>query len=117
MQESQSDRLLPRRHCIPIMVWHCLYRRNSLIIEQLRNFGGRREMPPFPFMAIKHFLQFADFTLDEFEYVIERARLIKRKFKNYEPHHTLLDRTLVMVFEKNSTRTRLSFEAGMHQLG
>src|SRR3569832_2438565 len=68
-------------------------------------------------MAIKHFLQFSDFTLGEFEYVIERARLIKRKFKNYEPHHTLLDRTLVMVFEKNSTRTRLSFEAGMHQLG
>lgn len=68
-------------------------------------------------MAIKHFLQFSDFTLDEFEYVIERSRIIKRKFKNYETHHPLLDRTLVMVFEKNSTRTRLSFEAGMHQLG
>jgi ornithine carbamoyltransferase len=68
-------------------------------------------------MAIKHFLQFSDFTLGEFEYLIERARIIKRKFKNYEPHHTLNDRTLVMVFEKNSTRTRLSFEAGMHQLG
>jgi ornithine carbamoyltransferase len=68
-------------------------------------------------MAIKHFLQFSDFTLDEFEYVIDRARIIKRKFKNYEPYHPLLDRTLVMVFEKNSTRTRLSFEAGMHQLG
>ncbi|MEN3363526.1 MAG: ornithine carbamoyltransferase [Burkholderiales bacterium] len=68
-------------------------------------------------MAIKHFLQFSDFTLDEFEYVIERASIIKRKFKNYEPYHPLLDRTLVMVFEKNSTRTRLSFEAGMHQLG
>ncbi|CAN5469027.1 ornithine carbamoyltransferase [soil metagenome] len=68
-------------------------------------------------MAIKHFLQISDFTLDEFEYVIQRSHLIKRKFKNYEPHHPLLDRTLVMVFEKNSTRTRLSFEAGMHQLG
>jgi ornithine carbamoyltransferase len=68
-------------------------------------------------MAIKHFLQFSDFTLAEFEYVIERARLIKHKFKNYEPHYPLLDRTLVMIFEKNSTRTRLSFEAGMHQLG
>ncbi len=68
-------------------------------------------------MPIKHFLQFSDFTLDEFEYVIERTHLIKRKFKAYEPHHPLIDRTLVMVFEKNSTRTRLSFEAGMHQLG
>ena len=68
-------------------------------------------------MTIKHYLQFSDFTLDEYAYVIERTRIIKRKFKNYEPHHPLLDRTLVMVFEKNSTRTRLSFEAGMHQLG
>ncbi len=68
-------------------------------------------------MAIKHFLQFSDLTLDEFEYVIERSRIIKHKFKNYEPYHPLQDRTLVMVFEKNSTRTRLSFEAGMHQLG
>jgi ornithine carbamoyltransferase len=74
-------------------------------------------LPPFSIMAIKHFLQFSDLTLDEFEYVIERTRIIKRKFKNYEPHHPLVDRTLVMVFEKNSTRTRLSFEAGMHQLG
>ena len=68
-------------------------------------------------MAIKHYMEFSDFSLDEYEYVMERSRLIKRKFKNYEPHYTLLDRTLVMVFEKNSTRTRLSFEAGMHQLG
>ena len=66
---------------------------------------------------IKHFLQFSDFSLAEFEYIIERAKIIKRKFKNYEIYHPLIDRTLVMVFEKNSTRTRLSFEAGMHQLG
>ncbi len=66
---------------------------------------------------IKHFLQFSDFSLEEFEYVIERAKLIKRKFKAYEVYHPLVDRTLVMVFEKSSTRTRLSFEAGMHQLG
>ncbi|MEB0138411.1 MULTISPECIES: ornithine carbamoyltransferase [unclassified Undibacterium] len=68
-------------------------------------------------MAIKHFLQFSDFTLTEFDYVMQRARIIKQRFKAYQPYHPLLDRTLVMVFEKNSTRTRLSFEAGMHQLG
>ncbi len=68
-------------------------------------------------MAIKHFLQLTDFRLDEFEYVIERAHAIKRMFKNYETYHPLVDRTLVMVFEKSSTRTRLSFEAGMQQLG
>ncbi|NML62177.1 ornithine carbamoyltransferase [Massilia sp. RP-1-19] len=70
-----------------------------------------------PTNPIKHFLQLSDFTRDEFEYVIERASVIKQKFKNYEIYHPLIDRTLVMVFEKNSTRTRLSFEAGMHQLG
>ena len=74
-------------------------------------------MLPFLIMAIKHFLQVADFSLSEFEYVMQRAQFIKQKFKRYEPYHPLLDRTLVMVFEKNSTRTRLSFEAGMHQLG
>jgi ornithine carbamoyltransferase len=68
-------------------------------------------------MAIKHYLQFADFSLEEYAYLIERSKIIKQKFKSYEPYHPLLDRTLVMVFEKNSTRTRLSFEAGMHQLG
>jgi ornithine carbamoyltransferase len=68
-------------------------------------------------MTIKHYLQFSDFSLAEYEYLIERARIIKTRFKNYETYHPLLDRTLVMVFEKSSTRTRLSFEAGMAQLG
>ncbi|MDR0275337.1 MAG: ornithine carbamoyltransferase [Burkholderiaceae bacterium] len=67
--------------------------------------------------AIKHYLQFADFTADEYAYLFERAALIKRKFKNYEKHDTLADRTLAMIFEKASTRTRVSFEAGMYQLG
>jgi ornithine carbamoyltransferase len=67
--------------------------------------------------AIKHYLQFSDFTAEEYAYVLERAALIKKKFKNYEKHHTLGDRTLAMIFEKASTRTRVSFEAGMYQLG
>ncbi len=67
--------------------------------------------------AIKHYLQFSDFTADEYAYVLERAALIKKKFKGYEKHHTLSDRTLAMIFEKASTRTRVSFEAGMYQLG
>ena len=48
-------------------------------------------------MRTKHFLQIADFTLDDYEYVIQRGHIIKRKFKNYETHHPLIDRTLVMV--------------------
>ncbi|WP_323004318.1 ornithine carbamoyltransferase [Denitromonas sp.] len=67
--------------------------------------------------AIKHYLQFKDFTREEYAYLFERTGWIKDKFKRYEPHHPLFDRTLVMIFEKASTRTRLSFEAGMHQLG
>ncbi len=68
-------------------------------------------------MAIKHFLQFKDFTRDELQYLFERARWIKDQFKAYQQYWPLVDRTLVMIFEKASTRTRLSFEAGMHQLG
>ncbi|MBL8438315.1 MAG: ornithine carbamoyltransferase [Zoogloeaceae bacterium] len=67
--------------------------------------------------APRHYLQFKDLTRGEYEYLFERARWIKEKFKRYEPYHPLFDRTLVMIFEKASTRTRLSFEAGMHQLG
>ena len=66
---------------------------------------------------LKHYLQFSDFTATEYDYLLARAALIKKKFKTYEKHHTLVDRTLAMIFEKASTRTRVSFEAGMYQLG
>jgi len=65
----------------------------------------------------KHFLQLRDFTRDELEYLFERTRWIKDRFKRYELYQPLRDRTLAMVFEKASTRTRVSFEAGMNQLG
>ncbi|MDR2195982.1 MAG: ornithine carbamoyltransferase [Gallionellaceae bacterium] len=67
--------------------------------------------------GIRHFLQFKDFSRDELNYLFERTRIIKERFKRYEKYWPLEDRTLVMIFEKASTRTRLSFEAGMHQLG
>ena len=66
---------------------------------------------------LRHYLQFTDLSREEYEYIFARAALIKAKFKRYEPHQPLVDRTLAMIFEKHSTRTRLSFEAGMHQLG
>ena len=66
---------------------------------------------------MKHYLQFTDLTADEYAYLFERAAIIKKKFKSYEKYHPLADRTLAMIFEKASTRTRVSFEAGMYQLG
>ena len=66
---------------------------------------------------MKHFLQFSDLTHDEYEYLFKRTALIKQKFKSYEKHQPLVDRTLAMIFEKASTRTRVCFEAGMYQLG
>jgi len=68
-------------------------------------------------MTPRHFLQVRDFSREELAYVFERTRWIKNRFKRYEPYRPLHDRTLAMVFEKHSTRTRVSFEAGMHQLG
>ncbi len=68
-------------------------------------------MPP------KHFLQFRDFSREELDYLFDRTRWIKDRFKRYELYQPLRDRTLAMVFEKASTRTRVSFEAGMNQLG
>ena len=66
---------------------------------------------------MKHYLQFSDLSADEYTYLFARAALIKKKFKAYEKHHPLADRTLAMIFEKASTRTRVSFEAGMYQMG
>ena len=68
-------------------------------------------------VPVRHFLQFKDFTREEYEYLFARTGIIKQKFKSYQQHWPLTDRTLVMIFEKASTRTRLSFEAGMQQLG
>ena len=68
-------------------------------------------------MKTRHFLQFKDLSREEYEYLFLRTRWIKDQFKSYRQYWPLIDRTLVMIFEKHSTRTRLSFEAGMHQLG
>jgi ornithine carbamoyltransferase len=66
---------------------------------------------------IRHFLQFKDLRAEEYSYLFERAATIKKRFKNYEKYTPLVDRTLAMIFEKASTRTRVSFEAGMYQMG
>ncbi len=58
-------------------------------------------------MEIKHFLQFNDLSRDELDYLFQRTAWIKAEFKAYRQYWPLVDRTLVMIFEKASTRTRL----------
>jgi len=53
---------------------------------------------------IKHFLQFNDFKKDEIELLFDRAKWIKDQYKSYKKYWPLEDRTLVMIFEKASTR-------------
>lgn len=68
-------------------------------------------------MQVKHFLQLKDFQLSEFEYLFARARTLKQRLGKGELSQSLRAKTLAMLFEKNSTRTRVSFEVGMNQLG
>ena len=70
-------------------------------------------------MSIRHYLQFKDLGADEYAYLLQRAAFIKAKFKAVEKYQPFADpdRTLAMIFEKASTRTRVSFEAGMYQMG
>ncbi len=72
---------------------------------------------PAPKLPLKHFLQVTDFSADEYTYLFGRVKAIKDLFHSYIPYRPLIDRTLAMIFEKASTRTRVSFEAGMYQMG
>lgn len=66
---------------------------------------------------VRHFITENDLSADEFRGVILHAIELKRGWQQGEIRHTLQNRTLAMIFEKASTRTRCSFEAGMNQLG
>jgi len=66
---------------------------------------------------VRHFLTLTDFTPVELHAVIGRAIDLKAMHKRGEVIDSLKHRTLAMIFEKSSTRTRVSFEAGMTQLG
>ena len=65
----------------------------------------------------RHFLSLLDLTADELNQLLKRAAELKRLQHDRQAHTTLEHRVLAMVFEKSSTRTRVSFETGMNQLG
>ncbi|WP_183040930.1 ornithine carbamoyltransferase [Salipaludibacillus neizhouensis] len=66
---------------------------------------------------LKHFLTMTDLTGDDIHELIDDAILMKQQVKDGVPHPHLQGKTLGMIFEKSSTRTRVSFEVGMLQLG
>ncbi len=68
-------------------------------------------------MSVRHFLVLDDLSPSELRLVLDRARHLKAANARGERVLTLQNRVLGMIFEKASTRTRVSFEAGMAQLG
>lgn len=68
-------------------------------------------------MSIKHFLTLKDLTTEELTNLLHRASELKAMQKAGEVYEPLKNKTLAMIFEKSSTRTRISFEVGMTQLG
>ena len=68
-------------------------------------------------MQVRHFLQFKDLTKSELEYLFRRASVLKEMLRRGELYQPLKAQSLAMIFQKNSTRTRVSFETGMYQLG
>ncbi len=65
----------------------------------------------------RDFIGLVDYTSEEIRYLIDLAIELKRKQKAGETYQPLKGKTLGMIFEKSSTRTRVSFEVGMYQLG
>jgi ornithine carbamoyltransferase len=68
-------------------------------------------------MSIRHFLTLRDLSPEELTTIIQRAITLKKERKAGQLHDSLKGRMLGMIFEKSSTRTRVSFEAGIAQLG
>ncbi|MFB0920324.1 MAG: ornithine carbamoyltransferase, partial [Oscillospiraceae bacterium] len=66
---------------------------------------------------MKHLLKLSDLTPEEIVGILNLADQLKYEHKNGIEHHYLKGKTLGMIFQKSSTRTRVSFEVGMYQLG
>jgi ornithine carbamoyltransferase len=68
-------------------------------------------------LPIKHFRSLLDCTTDELNYLVQRGIKLKTWRNQGKVHEPLVGKVMTMIFEKSSTRTRISFEAGMSQLG
>jgi len=67
--------------------------------------------------GIRHFLDIADFDRAQLRYLLSHARMIRNKLQDGELYTPLKGKTLAQIYEKPSTRTRISFDVGMRQLG
>ena len=65
----------------------------------------------------KDFLAITDLSADEIREILELSKELKQKQKKGETYQPLIGKTMAMIFQKPSTRTRISFEVGMYQLG
>ena len=65
----------------------------------------------------KDFLSLIDWSREELEAIFELTKELKAKQKHREPHRLLEGKSVALIFEKSSTRTRVSFEVGVWQLG
>ena len=65
----------------------------------------------------KNFINFDDLSHQELQGIIDRAISLKKEHRSGKLNDSLKNKTLAMIFDKSSTRTRVSFEAGMTQLG
>ncbi len=65
----------------------------------------------------KDLLAISDLTPKDIDNILKRSAALKKMRRQGKAHPTLKGKTLGMIFEKSSTRTRVSFEVGMYQLG
>lgn len=93
---------------VPLFIRQFCLRERGLVMSEIKtypNFQGR------DFISIKNYTQ------EEIYQVFEIAKQLKEKQRRREPHPLLAGKTLGMIFTKSSTRTRVSFEVGIYQLG
>src|SRR5665811_1624217 len=81
--------------------------------------AAQSERPTTAGLRGRDLVSSADLTRDEYEIVFERAVALKREFRAGRRHaqKLLADRSIALIFEKQSLRTRVTFEAGIDQLG
>ena len=88
-----------------------LYKTPDIMYNYRNHFNIKGENP------MKHLLKLADWTTEEILDTLDLADKLKYEKKNGIEHHILKGKTLGMIFSKSSTRTRVSFEVGMYDLG